>query len=115
MVKAILGAVLLAAAASTAEAQGCMEIRFQPGAVSGEVTGRVTEGAPLCFIFGSGAGQTARLQLFGSQNACFSISGVVDCQDDFSFRTAPATYQVTVFQLFRAPSWEQFTLRLTIY
>jgi len=112
----IAAAALLAAAGATeAPAQGCIEIRFQPGAVSGEVSGRVTDGAPLCFTFGSGAGQTARLQLFGSENVCFSVAGVVDCQDDFSFRTAPTTYRVDVVQLFYAPTWEQFALRLTIY
>ncbi|SIO06737.1 hypothetical protein SAMN05444722_0297 [Rhodovulum sp. ES.010] len=113
--KRIRAAALVAATAgSTAQAQGCMEIRFAPGAYSGEVAGRVTDGAPLCFTFGSGAGQTARLELFGSENTCFAIPGVVDCQDDFSFRTAPTTYRVDVVQLFYAPAWEQFTLRLTI-
>lgn len=107
-------ALCLCAAAGTAAAQSCPEIRFAPGGSSGEVSGRVTDNAPLCFVFGTGAGQTARLQLLGSDNTCFTIPGVTDCQDDFSFRTSAGTYRVNVFQLFRAPAYEQFTLRLSI-
>lgn len=107
--------VLLAALWTTgASAQSCSEIRFAPGTSSGVVSGRVTDAQPLCFTFGSGAGQTARLQLSGSDNACFSISGVVDCQSDYSFGTRQQVYQVGVFQLFPRGGAEQFNLQLTI-
>ncbi|MBY6005913.1 hypothetical protein KUV62_18480 [Salipiger bermudensis] len=107
-------ALWLCAVAGSATAQSCPEIRFARGASSGEVSGRVTDNAPLCFVFGTGAGQTARLQLLGSDNTCFTIPGVTDCQQDFSFRTSAGTYRVNVFQLFRAPAYEQFALRLSI-
>ncbi len=100
--------------AGEASAQGCSEIRFASGAYSGEVAGAVSDGWPLCFRFGSGAGQTARLQIIGNENTCFTIPGVTDCQDDFSFRTRRQSYEVRVFQLFRAPGAENFRLRLTI-
>ncbi|MEL6585264.1 MAG: hypothetical protein AAFY65_02845 [Pseudomonadota bacterium] len=100
--------------ATAAAAQSCQEIRFQRGAFSGEVSGRVSENGPLCFRFGSGAGQTARLQVFGSQNVCFNVRGIIECQDDFSFRTRRGTYFVDVFQLFAGPGSETFTLRLSI-
>ena len=107
-------ALCLCAAGGSASAQSCSEIRFASGASSGEVSGRVTDNAPLCFVFGTGAGQSARLQLLGSDNTCFTIPGVTDCQDDFSFRTSAGTYRVNVFQLFRKVSYDPFTLRLTI-
>ncbi|WP_241524041.1 hypothetical protein [Oceaniglobus indicus] len=97
-----------------ASAQTCTTIRFAPGTSSGEVSGQVIENKPMCFTFESGAGQTARLQLSGSDNACFTIRDVVDCQDDYSFRTQSRAYEVGVFQLFAAAAYEQFTLRLSI-
>lgn len=109
-----LATLLFAALATGASAQSCSEIRFAPGASSGEVSGQVTDGSPLCFSFGTGAGQSARLQLFGSENTCFGVTGVIDCQDDFSFRTQRGMYRVMVHQLFRSPASETFTLRLSI-
>ncbi|MEM7644319.1 MAG: hypothetical protein AAF366_17605 [Pseudomonadota bacterium] len=97
-----------------AAAQSCSEIRFAPGTASGEVTAGVTDGRPACFRFGSGNDQVARIQLFGSENACFNVRGVVDCQDDFSFRTERQTYVIDVTQLFPAPDIEDVRIRLTI-
>lgn len=100
--------------ANVASAQACSEIRFAPGASYGDVSGRVTDNEPQCFRFGAGAGQTARVQIFGNENVCFTIPGVVDCQADYSFRTEQSAYQVEVYQLFRALDWEQYTMRLSI-
>jgi len=89
--------------------------RYQSlGYSSGEIAAYVIEYEPKCFIFGTGAGQTARLQLFGSNNACFTFKDVIDCQDDYSFRTQRRNYEVGVFQLFPRRSYEEVTLRLTI-
>lgn len=107
-------ALVLACAAGGALAQGCEEIRFARGSVSGEVSGSVADGAPRCFRFATGNGQTAQLQLSGSRNTCFTIDGVVDCRDDYGFRTRAQTYDVRVFQLMRSTASEAFTLRLTI-
>ncbi len=98
-----------------ASAQGCHEIKFARGASSGEVSGQVSETESLCFTFGSGAGQTARIEIFGSENACFVVDGIVDCTDDFTFTTQRRIYQIYVYQLFRSLGVEQFRLRLTIY
>ncbi|SFE61643.1 hypothetical protein [Roseivivax sediminis] len=114
MIRTIVLAACLALSAGVVAAQSCSEIRFARGAVSGDVSGRVGEGAPMCFTFGAGAGQTARVQLFGSDNTCFNVAGVIDCQDDYSFRTRAGGYRIDVHQLFRSPGAEQFTLRLTI-
>ena len=113
MLRVILAVIALLWAIPAA-AQGCAEIKFARGAVSGDVSGRVGDGAPMCFTFGSGSGQTARLQLFGSDNTCFTVAGVIDCQADYSFVTRRQTYRVDVFQLMRSAGTERFTLRLTI-
>lgn len=110
----ILATLLFTSLAGAAAAQGCSEIRFAPGAFAGEVSGRVSERQPLCFTFGSGAGQQARVQVFGSNNVCFNLRGVADCRDDFAFRTRKQTYVIDVNQLFAGPGHETFTLRLTI-
>lgn len=110
----VIVALFLGLWASHAVAQSCSEIRFASGASSGAVSGHVTDGRPLCFTFGSGAGQTAQLQISGSENACFTVDGVVDCRYDFSFTTQPRTYTVNVFQILRSTASEDFTLRLTI-
>ena len=110
----LIAVLLLSLWATTAVSQNCSEIRFDRGSSSGEVGGQVTEGWPMCFVFGTGAGQLARLQLFGSENTCFTVPGVTDCQDDYSFYTGSGFYQVNVFQLFRSTASEQFTLRLSI-
>ena len=110
----ILAAIGFSIFATSAAAQECREIRFSAGSSSGEVAGKVIEGHPMCFTFGSGAGQIARLQLFGSDNACFTIDGVVDCQDEYRLRTSNTTYRVGVYQLFPRMEPEAVTLRLTI-
>ncbi len=97
-----------------AAAEGCPAIKFAKGASSGEVSGQVTDGAPRCFSFTAGAGQTARLQLSGSENACFTVYDVADCRIDLSIPTEAGTYRLIVAQLFPAPRAEAFTLRLTI-
>ncbi|MFD2739898.1 hypothetical protein ACFSUD_09985 [Sulfitobacter aestuarii] len=110
-----LAAILLTFWAQGAAAQYCTEIRFAHGASSGEVSGQVADGMPVCYVFGAGSGQTARLQLFGSDNTCFTLPNVVDCQADFSFHTRNQMYEVGIFQLLRTTGFEYYTLRLTIY
>lgn len=110
----VLTPFLLVGFAATADAQSCEEIRFSAGSSSGEVSGTVIEGAPMCFTFGSGAGQIATLNLSGSDNACFGIDGVVDCSVSYQFQTERQTYRVRVNQLFPRPEVEPFVLRLEI-
>ena len=100
--------------ASGARAEDCPAIKFAKGASSGEVSGQVTDGEGRCFSFAAGADQTARLQLTGSENACFSVYDVADCQTDLSFPTGARTYRLTVAQLFPGPNGEAFKLKLTI-
>ena len=100
--------------AAEASAQDCNEIRFDPGASSAVVSGQVIKGSPMCLTFGTGAGQTASLELSGSDNACITIEDVVDCQTSYSFQTGQRDYRFRIFQLFpRAPA-ENVSLRLSI-
>ncbi|WP_226780945.1 hypothetical protein [Oceaniglobus trochenteri] len=110
----IVLATLVALWATGAAAQSCSEIKFARGASSGAVSGVVAPGESICFLFGSGAGQTARIRLSGSNNVCFGIDGIDDCQEDFSFRTQAATYVIRVHQLFRSARTEPFRLDLSI-
>lgn len=111
---AVLVFIAIGLFATGADAQQCEEIRFAPGASYGDVSGQVIDGSPMCFTFGAGAGQSARLDLTGSDNTCFNIEGVVDCQDSYAFATARQTYRVMVHQLFPRTVPETFDLRLTI-
>ena len=101
--------------ASGARAEDCPAIKFAKGASSGEVSGQVTDGGDArCFSFAAGAGQTARLQLTGSENVCFTVYDIADCRTDLSFPTGARTYRLTVAQLFPGPGGEAFKLKLTI-
>ncbi|EPX78438.1 hypothetical protein [Salipiger mucosus] len=113
--RAILLAIGLGFVAQASAAQSCSEIRFARGASSGEVSGYTIDGEPRCYTFGSGAGQTATVELFSTGNACFTIAGVVDCRAEYRFTTNRQTYRIGVYQLLRSPSYEEFRLRLTIY
>ena len=110
----MVAVLFLAFLASGATAEDCPAIKFAKGASSGEVSGQVTDGDARCFSFAAGTGQTARLQLSGSENVCFTVYDIADCQIDLSFPTGARTYRPIVAQLFPAPRAEAFTLRLTI-
>ncbi len=100
--------------ATGVSAEECKEIRFASGKSSAVVSGRVIEASPMCLTFSTGAGQTARLDQSGSDNACFTIEGVVDCQESYSFRTDQQTYRFRIFQLFPRSESEVVSLRLSI-
>lgn len=110
----MVAVLFLGLLASAATAEDCQAIKFAKGTSSGEVSGQVTDGEARCFSFGAGAGQTARLQLSGSENACFTVYDIADCRTDLSFPTGARTYRLIVSQLFPAPRAEAFRLRLTI-
>jgi len=74
----------------------------------------VGDGAPFCFTFGAGAGQTARLQIRGTDNTCFTVRDVVDCRADFSFTTRGRADEVRVYQPVRRYGAGTFALRLAI-
>jgi hypothetical protein len=94
-------------------AGGCETIRFQRGESSGSVHGVAPPDDVVCYQMTTGAGQTATLEIQG-RNVMFSIDGVVDGQDRYSFTTEKKTYRVHVGQLMRAVQGEPFTLSVSI-
>lgn len=97
-----------------AGAQSCAEIRFAPGATSAEIAGSAPAEAVVCYSFATGAGQQARVELLEGRNTAFSIDGLVDARDDYSFRTEARSYRLRVFQLMRAVRDQPFRIRLSV-
>jgi hypothetical protein len=108
-----LVAAMLTVAAGAALAEECQEIRFQRGQHSGRVQGVAPPDDVVCYRVATGAGQTANLKLKG-RNVMFSIGGVVEGQDAYSFTTEKKTYRVYVGQLMRSVTDEPFSLSVSI-
>lgn len=105
-----LCALLFAAAA---QAQRCEPIRFQRGHDSGTVRGVAPPDDVVCYELATGAGQKANVKVTG-QNVMFSIDGVIDGQDKYSFTTEKKTYRILVGQLMRAVSGAPFSLAVSV-
>ena len=108
-----LVAAMLTVAAGVTFAEECREIRFQRGQHSGRVQGVAPPDDVVCYRMATGAGQTANLKLKG-RNVIFSIAGVVDGQNTYSFTTEKKTYSVYVGQLMRSVREEPFSLTVSI-
>jgi hypothetical protein len=96
--------VLLATPAFGQQPGNCTAIRFAAGQSSTTVTGSVGSDEPFpCYTLGVAKGQTATLKFTKTNgNMAFTIYGVVDDRDTFSFRTDATTYKFIVFQTLRA-------------
>jgi hypothetical protein len=101
---ACLAAIHLLAAAGTAQAQSCEPIQFKRGHDSGTVRGIAPPDDVVCYELGTGAGQRADVSIEGS-NVMFSVSGLVDARDQYSFTTEKKTYRIDVGQLMRSISF----------
>ena len=106
-------AVLLMLVAALSTAEECKAIRFEAGHYSGTVKGVAPPDDTLCYSLTTGSGQRAELTIVG-KNMIFSIDGVVDAQDAYSFTTKQKTYKVYVGQLMRSVTDEPFSLRITV-
>lgn len=115
MARFILGLFLLCVLAPPgAGAQSCTEIRFARGASSAEVTGSAPADGVICYALSTGAGQQARLRVLEGNNTIFTIEGLVDAQNDYSFRTKARTYRILVGQLMRAARDQPFRLHVSV-
>lgn len=94
--------------------QSCKEIRFAPGASSGAVSGMIAARESVCYRFGSGAGQTARLRLVTGPFACFNVDEFVECQGEATFTTQARSYRVTVFTFDSRRAYGPYSLELSI-
>jgi hypothetical protein len=100
--------------AGTAQAGQCETIRFKRGASSGTVSGMAPPDDVVCYQMSTGAGQRANVSIKGT-NCMFSIEGVVEAQDRYSFTTEKKTYKINVGQLMRAIDPEPFTLSVSVH
>lgn len=94
--------------------QSCKEIRFAPGASSGVVSGMIAARESVCYRFGSGAGQTARLKLVTGPYACFNVDEIVECQGEATFTTQARSYKITVFTFDSRRAYGPYSLELSI-
>ena len=95
------------------QAENCQAILFQSGAFSHTVQGMAPPDDGICYEITASAGQTADITIAGN-NVMFSIDGVVDAQDSYSFVTEKKIYKIFVGQLMRSVSKEPFALKVTI-
>ena len=97
--------LLLGGSAALAQApNNCTPIRFARGQSSATVKGSVGSDEPFpCYTLATGKGQTATFKFDKTNgNMAFSIDGVVDDRDSYSFLTAARTYKFSIFQTMRA-------------
>ena len=100
-------------AVATAHAENCETIHFQRGHSEGTVQGIAPPDNVVCYEMTTGAGQTAILEITG-KNIFFSIEGIVDAQDKYSFTTEKKTYRILVGQLMRSVTNQSFVLAVSI-
>ncbi len=106
MIRPTLAALLtlVGSAALAQQPAGCTPVRFATGQSSATITGAVGSDEPFpCYTLAAGKGQTATFKFTRTNsNMAFTIDGLVDDRDNYSFRTEAKTYKFTVFQTMRA-------------
>ena len=116
--KMILAVALTAAFSTAAHAQDhCTPIQFARGASSATVKGTARSDEPFaCFTLATGKGQTVTLKLVEGpkDDAAFTIPGVVDDHDAYTFKTDAKTYTIIVFRTFAREADEPFTLQVSV-
>jgi hypothetical protein len=104
----------LAVDGSAVAADQCTAVQFARGTSSAEITGLAPAEDTICYSLETGADQNARIEVLEGSNVMFSIEGLIDAQDDYSFRTERRTYRVLVGQLMRAAEPMPFRIRMTV-
>src|SRR5208337_338698 len=106
MLRATITAVLIlgASAALAQEPMNCTPIRFAQSQSSATVRGSVGSDEPFpCYMRATGKGQTATFKFARTKgNMAFTIYGLADDRDSYSFKTEAKTYKFIVFQTLRA-------------
>lgn len=95
------------------QAENCEVIRFKRGANNHTVQGMILPDDVICYEVTARAGQLADITITGN-NVMFSIEGVVDAQDKFSFITDDKTYKILVGQLMQSVANQPFVLMVSI-
>jgi|ERR1700722_7126152 len=118
MIRVTLSAMLILAGlpALAQEPPNClMAIEFGAGPSSATITGSVGSEEPFpCYTLAVGEGRTATFKFTRTNgNMAFTIYGVVDSRDAYSFKTDAKTYKFIVFQKPRAAPGA-FTLAVSV-
>jgi hypothetical protein len=113
-----IAAGALIAVFSAAPALACTPIHFARGTSSATVTGiaKSSEEPFTCYTLATGRGQTATVQLLngGKDDTAFNIDGVVDNQDNHTFKTEAKTYTISVYHMFVREADKRFTLQVSV-
>jgi len=99
---------------NTALAEKCETIHFKRGESSGTINGIAPPDDVKCYKMTTGQGQTATLRVVAGKNIIFSIDGLVEAQDAYTFTTDRKTYKIYVGQLMRSIADEPFTLFVSV-
>ena len=105
MIQATLTAMLLFGSAALAqESPNCTPIQFARGQSSATLNGSVGSDEPFpCYTLATSKGQKATIKFIRTNgNMAFSIYGLVDDRDSYSFKTEEKTYKLVVFHTLRA-------------
>ncbi|WP_158933197.1 hypothetical protein [Acidisphaera sp. S103] len=107
------GLILLASPAFADEP--CTPIHFARGATFAVVSGTAgTDGPSPCYTLQTGKGQIATLKFTKTDgNMAFTIEGLVDDRDDYTFKTEAKTYTFGVFPTLRSNP-TPFSLRVEV-
>lgn len=92
----------------------CTPINFSSGESSAIVEGIAPVESIVCYTLKTGANQNASIEVTDGLNIVFSILGIVDAQDRYSFRTEATTYEIQVSQLMRSVKDEPFVLAVRV-
>jgi hypothetical protein len=106
---------------SALAAQKCIPIHFAPGAWSATVRGIAqsmdTPDSGSCYTLTTAKGQTATLTIITTSpndDTAFTIPGVVDNQQNYSFKTEAKSYTIGVYLTFARQPDRPFTMRVTV-
>jgi hypothetical protein len=109
----VLMLILTCAGVQGSAAADCDTVDFRSGATSVTLEGNAPADGVACIDLPAEAGQAISLRLAGEDDILFSIEGVVDGQNTYSFMAESRSYNIVVFQLTRAAQAEPFSLAIT--
>jgi hypothetical protein len=109
-----LAAIAVAFAPPAIAEAPCTPIHFAAGQFSATVNGMAPATDVVCYSMATGSGQQATLKIVKGANTVFTIDGVIDAQDSYSFKTDKKTYRILIGQLMRSDTPEAFDLGVTI-
>jgi hypothetical protein len=117
LIAATLLMSLLGSPAARAQ-QTCIPIHFAQGQSSATVRGIARNDEPAsCYTLTARRGQTATLNIVKQSpkdDTAFTIPGVVDNQDRYTFKTEDKTYKITVYLTFARQPPRPFSMQVTV-